>query len=82
MLLQKMLYICCEFFFSEKKGVFVVFVESLTWCLANLERNGMGLSTGIDLDTLVDTGDFICTVLDRKTESKVARALMANKTDR
>jgi hydroxymethylglutaryl-CoA lyase len=42
----------------------------------------MGLSTGIDLDTLVDAGDFICTVLDRKTESKVARALMANKTDR
>jgi len=35
----------------------------------------MGLSTGIDLEKLFDAGQFICEVLDRPTQSKVARAL-------
>ena len=35
----------------------------------------MGLSTGIDLDKLLDAGHFICEVLNRPTQSKVARAL-------
>mmetsp|Transcript_7711 Transcript_7711/g.22593 ORF Transcript_7711/g.22593 Transcript_7711/m.22593 type:complete len:94 (-) Transcript_7711:172-453(-) len=37
--------------------------------------HGMGLSTGIDLDKLLEAGDFICSVLKRPTHSKVARAL-------
>jgi len=37
--------------------------------------HGMGLSTGIDLEKLFDAGQFICEVLDRPTQSKVARAL-------
>jgi len=37
--------------------------------------HGMGLSTGIDLDKFLEAGDFICSVLNRPTHSKVARAL-------
>jgi hypothetical protein len=35
----------------------------------------MGLSSGINLEKLLDAGQFICKVLDRPTQSKVARAL-------
>ncbi|MBF0325257.1 MAG: hydroxymethylglutaryl-CoA lyase [Alphaproteobacteria bacterium] len=36
--------------------------------------NGLGITTGIDLDMLVQAGDFICRELGRTTGSKVARA--------
>lgn len=36
--------------------------------------HGMGLETGVDLDKLMDAGDFICRALERKTASKVAQA--------
>ncbi|OAN53982.1 hydroxymethylglutaryl-CoA lyase [Magnetospirillum moscoviense] len=36
--------------------------------------NGLGITTGIDLDKLVQAGDFICRELGRTTESKFARA--------
>ncbi|CAA7619642.1 Hydroxymethylglutaryl-CoA lyase (fragment) [Magnetospirillum sp. LM-5] len=36
--------------------------------------NGLGITTGIDLDLLVQAGDFICRELGRATGSKVARA--------
>jgi hypothetical protein len=35
----------------------------------------MDIKTGIDLGKLMDSGRFICGVLGRVTESKVARAL-------
>jgi hypothetical protein len=36
-------------------------------------RHGMGLSTGIDLDRLIDTGKFISDILKRPTASVVAK---------
>ncbi|MFT6914657.1 MAG: hydroxymethylglutaryl-CoA lyase [Motiliproteus sp.] len=36
--------------------------------------HGMGIETGIDLDKLIDTGNYIMGQLDRETRSKVARA--------
>lgn len=37
----------------------------------------MEIKTGIDLDKLIDSGRFICGVLGRETQSKVARATAA-----
>eukprot|EP00536_Pseudo-nitzschia_multiseries_P013550 jgi/Psemu1/261491/estExt_Genewise1Plus.C_5850014 len=37
--------------------------------------HGMGLSTGIDLHKLLQAGEFICNVLKRPPQSKVARAM-------
>lgn len=36
--------------------------------------HGMGIETGIDLDKLIDTGNYIMSQLGRETRSKVARA--------
>jgi hydroxymethylglutaryl-CoA lyase len=41
--------------------------------------HGMGIETGIELDALVDAGDFICAALGRSTSSRVAKALMAKR---
>ncbi len=38
--------------------------------------HGMGIATGIDLDALVDAGVFISDFLGRKTQSRVATALL------
>ncbi|SDM72477.1 hydroxymethylglutaryl-CoA lyase [Oryzisolibacter propanilivorax] len=38
--------------------------------------HGMGIDTGIDLDALVDAGVFISDFLGRKTQSRVATALL------
>ena len=38
--------------------------------------NGMGIETGIDLDKLIDAGDFISRVINRDNQSRVARALL------
>ncbi len=38
--------------------------------------HGMGIETGIDLDALVDTGQFISDFLERKNGSRVATALL------
>ncbi|KAL9962389.1 hypothetical protein ACROYT_G031488 [Oculina patagonica] len=40
--------------------------------------HGMGLETGVNLDKLIDAGDFICQALERKTASKVAQARRNN----
>ncbi|HEX7045121.1 MAG TPA: hydroxymethylglutaryl-CoA lyase [Burkholderiales bacterium] len=40
---------------------------------------GLGIETGVDLEALVDVGDFICDALGRDTTSKVARALLARR---
>jgi hydroxymethylglutaryl-CoA lyase len=39
--------------------------------------NGLGIETGVDMDKLVAAGDFISRFLDRPTNSRVAKALMA-----
>ena len=41
--------------------------------------HGMGISTGIDLDALVDAGAWISEQLGRPTGSRVARALLAKR---
>jgi hydroxymethylglutaryl-CoA lyase len=38
--------------------------------------HGMGIETGIDLDKLVDAGAFISQVLGRKSQSRVATAIL------
>ncbi len=43
---------------------------------------GLGIETGVDLDKLVDAGEFICTALGRQTTSKVARAILAKRSRR
>jgi len=40
---------------------------------------GLGIDTGVDLDALIDAGEFICTALDRPTGSRVARAVIAKR---
>jgi len=40
---------------------------------------GMGIETGVDLDKLIDAGDFISQALGRPTQSRVAKALMAKR---
>ena len=42
--------------------------------------HGMGIDTGIDLDKLVDAGNFISTFLGRKPNSRAANALLAKRT--
>jgi hydroxymethylglutaryl-CoA lyase len=41
--------------------------------------NGLGISTGIDLDALIETGGFISEALGRTPTSKAAQALAARK---
>lgn len=41
--------------------------------------NGLGISTGIDLDRLVDAGAFISGVLERAPVSRVGRAILAKR---
>ncbi len=39
--------------------------------------NGLGITSGVDLNTLVQAGDFISQFLKRQNNSKVARAILA-----
>ncbi|HKC44546.1 MAG TPA: hydroxymethylglutaryl-CoA lyase, partial [Burkholderiales bacterium] len=39
--------------------------------------HGLGLETGVDLDRIIDAGEFICAALGRPTNSRVGRALLA-----
>src|SRR5437868_12531162 len=41
--------------------------------------NGLGAHTGVDLERLVDIGQWICGVLGREPSSKAARALAAKR---
>ena len=41
---------------------------------------GLGIETGVDLNRLIDAGDFICATLGRQTVSKVARAVLAKRS--
>lgn len=40
---------------------------------------GMGIDTGIDLDKLIDAGDYISTYLNRENNSRVASAVLAKR---
>ncbi len=40
---------------------------------------GMGINTGIDLDALIDAGQYISDFLGRPTQSRVAKALLAKR---
>ncbi len=42
--------------------------------------HGMGIDTGIDLDALIDAGQFISDHLGRPSQSRVARAMVAKRT--
>src|SRR5690606_12705294 len=44
--------------------------------------NGLGLGTGVDLDRLVDIGQWICSILGKPPASKAGRALAAKKAKR
>ena len=41
--------------------------------------NGLGIRTGVDLDQLVDIGQWICGILKKTPSSKAARALAAKR---
>jgi len=41
--------------------------------------HGLGVETGVDLDRLVEIGQWICGILGRESSSKAARALAAKK---
>jgi hydroxymethylglutaryl-CoA lyase len=41
--------------------------------------HGLGLTTGVDLDRLVDIGQWICGILKRESPSKAARAIAAKR---
>ncbi len=41
--------------------------------------NGLGIESGIDLDRLIDVGEFICGFLGRPNNSKAARAILARR---
>jgi hydroxymethylglutaryl-CoA lyase len=43
--------------------------------------HGMGIETGIDLDALIDAGQFISDALGRKPHSRAANALIARRID-
>jgi hypothetical protein len=42
-------------------------------------RHGTGMKTGIHLEALVDAGDYVCQILKRDNQSKVARAILAKR---
>jgi hydroxymethylglutaryl-CoA lyase len=42
--------------------------------------HGLGMDTGVDLDKLVDTGQWICSILGREPSSKVNRAVVSKRT--
>jgi hydroxymethylglutaryl-CoA lyase len=41
--------------------------------------HGMGIKTGVDLDRLVDIGQWICRVLGKEPASRAGRAIAAKK---
>lgn len=43
--------------------------------------DGMGVETGVDLDSLVDAGRFISDALGRNSESKAAIAIESKRVD-
>jgi hydroxymethylglutaryl-CoA lyase len=44
--------------------------------------HGLGMSTGVDLDKVVEAGQWICSILKKEPASKAGRALAAKKAKR
>ena len=44
--------------------------------------HGLGLETGVDLDRLVEVGDWICALLGKNSNSKAGKAIQAKKARR
>ena len=43
--------------------------------------NGMGIESGVDIDGVIDAGEYICEALGKPTNSNAARALLARRGD-
>jgi hydroxymethylglutaryl-CoA lyase len=41
--------------------------------------HGLGCETGVNLDRLIDAGEYICAALGRPTNSRVGRAILAKR---
>lgn len=41
--------------------------------------HGLGIETGVNLDELIDVGDFICSKLGHENRSRVAQAILAHR---
>ena len=41
--------------------------------------NGMGIESGVDIDGVIDAGEYICEALGKPTNSNAARALLARR---
>jgi hydroxymethylglutaryl-CoA lyase len=41
--------------------------------------HGIGSETGVDLERLIDAGEFICAALGQSTNSRVGRAMLAKR---
>jgi hydroxymethylglutaryl-CoA lyase len=41
--------------------------------------DGLGITTGVDLEALIDAGEFICNALGQASNSRVARAMLAKR---
>jgi hydroxymethylglutaryl-CoA lyase len=41
--------------------------------------HGLGIRTGVDLDKVVDTGQWICAIIGKEPASKAGKALAAKK---
>eukprot|EP00501_MAST-03F_sp_TOSAG23-6_P001558 GSMAST32.ASY1.ANO1.1622.1 assembled CDS len=53
--------------------------QALANTLAALEEDGMGIETGVDINALIDAGEFIMTEIGRPTDSLVAKAMLAKR---
>ena len=42
--------------------------------------HGMGMTTGINMDALVDVGQWLASLLERPTQSRAGRALLAKRS--
>jgi hydroxymethylglutaryl-CoA lyase len=43
--------------------------------------NGLGIETGVDLDKIVDAGEFICAALGKPSASRAGRAIAAKRAN-
>ena len=54
-------------------------VVYMLYVYESIQRDIVFVITGIDLDKLVEVGEFICTILERPNQSKVARAMISKR---
>ncbi|KAI1290147.1 Hydroxymethylglutaryl-CoA lyase, mitochondrial [Halotydeus destructor] len=44
--------------------------------------HGMGIKTGVDMEKLLEAGNYICNALSRETASRAGRAILSKKADK